>query len=149
MLPTSLCSEKESFVTLEEIIPRVPILNTNHNQLSVPFNPSSPMSPELYCLSQDSPNHRACEWQTLKLPNSMCIYVHLLLKLVVRERNRQSMANKQFADWVRYWVFKLLFEPRHKKASFSSSPLCICFVCYQMPFSSTVLAIYIKWKAQR
>lgn len=74
----------------------------------------------------------------------MWVYVHLLLKSVVRERNRQTMANKRFADGIRFWVFKLLFEPSHKKSFFLIFPSLHLLSVTKCLFSSTVLATYIK-----
>lgn len=69
ILPTSPCSEKASCVSLEDNYSLwVPILNSIQNQQKVPFKPPLPVFPQLYCLSQDFPNHRSYEWQTLKLP---------------------------------------------------------------------------------
>lgn len=95
----------------------MPILNSIQNQQKVPFKPPPPVFPQFYCLSQDFPNHRSYELQTLKLPNSMWIHVRLLLNSVVRERNRQAMANTWFADGMNigsFFFFNLSFEPRSK-----------------------------------
>lgn len=149
-LPTSPYSEKASCVTPKHNYTSwVPTVNTIQKQQKVPFKPPPPMLPQLYCLSQDSPNHRSYEQQTLKWPNSMWIHVWLL-QLSERETDRQWLINGLLTEWNTGSFFVCLICLLNQGIrAHSHLPLCICFLCYQMPFSSTDLATYVKQKTQR